>query len=791
MLLGDVAINLSTYLKIGLGGFALYMLLNAGLVMFLQNFMPGRIIGMLAAGGLIIGLQFTGRLPFYHPLLDFGSGANMGSYSEINGFNGLTNFSGWMSYWGGLLLLFFISSVWLWRRGTETKLSLRLKGLKAQISPLSGALAALGLASFLGFGGLIFKAYNIDQEYRTAIEREKRFVAFEKLVKPFTEIQTPKIRAVEADVSFTPSEQSALVKGSYVMENWHAAPIDTIYVNLVSTHEDDTRMLEIDGAVRDSSSEDVEQLEDYGYRRYHFNPPLAPGAKTTMRFETYIHPPRLGDGSNIRKNGTFVNNSDVMPSIGVSKNFITDPDKRRKYELPKRENAPDRTDMDARQYQFFDRSSDYVDFKARMCTDIGQIAIAPGTLMKTYEQDGQACRDYKSNVPIANFFSFISQDFVELRETWTGENGQSLPIVIYYHPAHDYNVDLMMKAAKKSMDLFTQKYGPYLYEQVRIMEFPYGGFAQAFAGTIPFSENIGFVRNPGDPEDPDSVDLATYVTMHEIGHQWFGHQIMPAYVKGYNVLSEGLTENAAMTAYEDELGWGKARRIHKQRTIQRYLTGRANDAENEVPLSKAEGRGYLDYAKASWVFWGLRKTLGEDTVNLAMKNLIDEYGSKGAPYPTSLDVVRHLKEVAAPEHHQRIDDYWERITLWKLEFAKEAPVTVTENADGSYGVTLNVKLDKRITSEGDNKETSFSDLRDVTLDEMIEIGFYTEDPTEKLGGDWFAKERARVSSKDSALSFTLKQRPTHILLDPQRLLLERNHKDNLHEVKAGDRAPAN
>lgn len=791
LLLGGTDVHLGTYLRIGIGSFGIIMLVNAALVMFLQNFMPGRVIGMLVAGGFIVGLAFISMLPFYHPLFDFGSGTTMGAYSEINGFNGLTNFSSWMTYWGGLLLLFFVSSIWLWRRGTETSLRSRLRGLRAQFGPATGALAALGLASFISFGGLIYKRYNVDQDYRNSKAAEKRIVAFEKMVLPLADINTPKIRSVEADVNFKPSKQSAVVKGRYVMENWHDTPIETLYVKLASDHPEDNRLVEIDGAVHDTQSKDIEQLEDYGYRRYTFSPPLAPGATTQMRFETYFHPPRLGDGSSILKNGTFVNNSDVMPFLGIAKNFLSDPDKRRKFDLGERERAPARTDEAARQYQFFDRSSDYVDFQARMCTDIGQIAIAPGTLIKTYEENGQACRDYKSNVPIANFFSFVSQDFTEERDIWTGENGQSLPIVIYYHASHNYNVDLMMAAAKKSMDVFTQTYGPYHYEQVRIMEFPYRSFAQSFAGTIPFSENIGFVQNPGDPEDPESVDLATYVTMHEIGHQWFGHQIMPAYTKGFNVLSEGLTENAAMTAYEQELGWGKARRILKQRSIQGYLTGRTSDKENEVSLATVENKGYMDYNKANWVFWGLRKTVGADIINGAMKNLVDEFGYSGPPYPTSLDVVRHLTQAVGPEYAQLVSDYWDRITLWKLEFAEEAPAAVSETEDGRFEVVLNITVDKRVTSEEDGKDASVQDIDGVTLDELIEIGFYAEDPTEALGGGWIAKERVRVSDVENTLTFTLSERPTHILLDPQRLLIERNHKDNLHEIDADLAEPAN
>ena len=797
--LGDVPINLMTYLKIGIASFAIAMLVNGALVMFVQNFMPGRVIGMLVAGGLIIAFGFVSEAPFYHPLMDFGLGVTPGSYSEINGFNGIARSSGWLPYWGGLILIFLALSIWLWRRGTEVKLRSRFKGLSAAIGPISGTIAAIGLASFIGFGGLIYKRLNIDKEYRNQKANEKRMVKVEKKLKPYTDMALPKIRSVEVDVNFYPSKQEALISGRYQIENSTEQAITTLYVSPATRHEEDMRQLEIVGATRDTTSDDIQVLRDYGYLRYSFNPPLAVGAKTEMNFSTFFHAPRLGDGSKMLKNGTFVNNGDVLPSIGVAKNFMSNPDKRRKYGLDKIEKRPARDDMKARQNNFFGPSSDYVDFKASMCTDKGQIAIAPGTLVNSYDKDGMACRDYVANRPILNFFSFITQDYTIEEEMWSAADGKDIPVRIFYHDAHDYNVDIMLRAAKFALYTYTTEYGPYLYDQVRIMEFPYGGFAQAFAGTIPFSENIGFVNNSGDPRDPNNVDIATYVTLHEIGHQWFAHQIVPADTKGFNVLSEGLTENATLSAYEKMLGWGKARRVLKQRSIQRYLTGRTGDKENELSLATEEGKSYQDYAKASWVFWGLRHTVGADKVNGAMKNLITDFGSKGAPYPTSIQVVDYLKASVGPEFEQLVSDYWDRISFWELKFVKDKAVNISENPDGTFTVTMDISVDKKITSEEDGKETSVSEIdaitEGVTLDEYIEIGFYTEDPTEKLGGGWFAKEAVRINTSETQLSFTLDARPSHILLDPQRLLIERNVKDNLKELgkdkKAKPKDPAN
>ena len=65
---------------------------------------------------------------------------------------------------------------------------------------------------------------------------------------------------------------------------------------------------------------------------------------------------------------------------------------------------------------------------------------------------------------------------------------------------------------------------------MRIIEFPdYARFAQSFANTIPWSEGLGFIANFKDPE---KIDYVTYVTAHEVGHQWWAHQVIGADEQG-------------------------------------------------------------------------------------------------------------------------------------------------------------------------------------------------------------------------------------------------------------------
>ena len=77
--------------------------------------------------------------------------------------------------------------------------------------------------------------------------------------------------------------------------------------------------------------------------------------------------------------------------------------------------------------------------------------------------------------------------------------GRDVELGVYYQPGHDYNVDRMLAAMKVSLDVFSAKFSPFQFKQARIIEFPsYANFAQSFANTIPYSENIGFLFKTSD-----------------------------------------------------------------------------------------------------------------------------------------------------------------------------------------------------------------------------------------------------------------------------------------------------
>ena len=91
-------------------------------------------------------------------------------------------------------------------------------------------------------------------------------------------------------------------------------------------------------------------------------------------------------------------------------------------------------------------------------------------------------------------------------------------LAVYYHPAHAWNVDRMLDALKAALDYYQANFGPYQFDQARIIEFP--GYDELRPGLRQHHALFG-ERSASSPtiSDPDKIDYVTYVTAHELGHQ--------------------------------------------------------------------------------------------------------------------------------------------------------------------------------------------------------------------------------------------------------------------------------
>jgi len=760
---GHFAFELGKYFGWYVLPWTVTVVLYAVLAIFMQTLAPQKAVGWMLMLLFIVAQVTLDRLGFEHNLYQY-AGAPPVPLSDMNGQGDFAGFAAWFrAYWAAGALLLAVLAYALWRRGASAPLMGRLQRLPGRLRGAPGAVAAMAVLAMVGLGGWIFYNTNVLNEYRTSIDLEKLTAEYEKALIGYESVPQPRITDVELDVAIYPHEPRVVTRGRYVVENRTGAPLEQVHVGWLQPLE--MTSLEVEGATLERD------FPEYRYRIYRYEQPLAPGERREIRFESLREQRGFRNSGNERRvvdNGTFVNNTEIAPFLGFGRDgLLQDRAKRRKYDLPPELRPAKLEDDRARGFNALRHDSDWVNSDITVSTAADQVAIAPGYLQsETVDGDRRTYR-YKSDAPIQNFFSMQSARYEIARDQW-----DDVELAVYYDAAHAYNVERMMTAMKASLDYFTANFSPFQFRQVRILEFPgYERFAQSFANTIPYSEAIGFIA---DYRDEEKIDMVTYVTAHEVGHQWWGHQVISADQQGATFLIESLAQYSALMVMEQMYGPEQIRKFLKYE-LDRYLRARGGEVLEELPLERVENQPYIHYQKGGLALYLLKEQIGAERVNEALRGLIAEFAFKPAPYANPRDLLRRFREVAGPEHEQLIADLFERITLYDV---KVTEATAEQRPDGRWDIELEVEA-RKLYADGQGQET------EAPLEESFEVGAFTIEPGRK-GYDKesvIAVERARLRSGKQTLHLVVDREPKVAGVDPFNKRIDRNSEDNLKEIK--------
>ena len=656
------------------------MVLIAVLSVFVQALSPNKFVGW---GIMVIYLVATitlNNIGFEHPLYNYGSTGGV-QLSDMNGDQIGGPLSWWLRfYWSGIALALAVVAHLLWRRGTETRLLPRLRQLPARLKGPAGGLLVAGLLVSAVTGVWLYNQMNVRNVYRTRDDREARQAQYEKKYLKYEHVLQPSTTDITLDVALYPAERRMEATGSYRFVNDTGAPLRDLHVRL---SDPNTKIVSITVPGATLAMNDTDLI----YRIYRFATPLAPGAVGSLSFVTHRQTVGLranGDDRQLVGNGTFLNNGQFTPQIGMDRDgLLSDRAKRRKYGLPPQLRKARLEDVSAQRRNYIG-DADWVNSDITVSTDAGQTPIAPGRKVSDTTANGRRTAHFVSPAPILAFFSVQSAAYAEKSVIADG-----VKLSVFYDPKHAYNVDRMLAAMKTALGYYRANFGPYQFDYARIVEFPgYATFAQAFAGTIPYSERIGFLA---DANAPDKIDYVTYITAHELGHQYWAHQVISADMQGGTVLVETMAQYSALMVMKHRYGEDKIRRFLKYE-LDSYLRARGSERVEELPLDRVEDQGYIHYRKGSLVMYLLQDRLGEDRVNAMLRTLLATYRFKSQPYPRSLDLVNGFLGLARnPAERQLVLDLFDRITLFDLK-AKTA--TVRKLPDGTFETSLTVDAAK-------------------------------------------------------------------------------------------------
>lgn len=679
-------------------------------------------------------------------------------YSDLNGYGpGLPGALWFIAYWISFsLLLLFIAGPFMYRLKTQG-LKTRFAQARVVFKGSYRMISVLSLVVFVAFAGWLYYNTQVLNPYKTSDEVEELLADYEKKYQKYADYPMPKIVGVSYAIDLYPQERKVAVEAMMSLKNETEQTIDSLFFSL-----DEDWKTEIRGPLQEAWFD-----EKFSFKAYALNEPLAPGASIEIKINNLLEHHGFEDGrgnTGIIANGSFLNNGSVLPNLGYNKGAeLGDRNTRKKYGLKPKERMPklveDSCTTGCMVNYLTDGLSDWVAVETVISTDLDQLAIAPGRLVKEWTEGDRRYFKYKVDQASQNFYAFISGRYEKAHRVWNG-----IDLEVYYDTKHPYNVERMLDAIQKSLAYYTEHFGPYYHKQARIIEFPrYATFAQAFPGTMPYSEGFGFITNLEDEEGNNVVDA---VIAHEMAHQWWAHQEIPALMQGGTFLTESFSEYSSLMVMKQESDPLQMREFLKY-DLDRYLRGRSGETEKELPLLKVENQGYIHYGKGSVILYALQEMIGEDSVNAALSSFLEEYRYKEPPYPNSLDFMRHLEPRVPDSLQYLLEDWIRKITLYdfRLESAEQTKV------DDQWQVALDLKSYKYYSDTLGTETTA-------PLNEWVEIGFY-RDSEEK---DLLKTFMVRLNQEEQHLEFKLPEAAQKVAIDPRRIYIERVVSDNLKSL---------
>jgi ABC-2 type transport system permease protein len=728
-------------------------LLFAALALMVHVVVNQKYVGLLVSLVAYFLIIFSSFLGIEHNLLVYAASPGW-SFTDMRGFSGSVGPWLWFKlYWGVWALLLAVVARLLWVRGRESGLGTRLKIARLRFHRATAATPAMTAMAFgliLALGGFIFYHTNVLNEYITEGELVQRRADYERRYGQYEGIPQPRRTATNLHIEIHPGRRTATIRGSYRLVNRDKVPIDSVhlepafYVETRVTFDRPARLVVAD--------------EELGHRIYALDEPLQPGDSLTLSFDVQFEPRGFrnsglrstGAGQAILDNGTYLTGS-ALPVIGYQPlRELWSAEDRRRHGLPRQITLPPPGDIDPSV-----AAGAPATFEAIVGTDADQVAVAPGELRRTWTEGGRRYFHYVSDVPINGMDVFFSADYAVHRERW-----KDVDLQVFVHPGHRKHLERLLRSVRASLDYYSAQFGPYPYRFLQVVEQPGNFLGMGVDGSGVVTAGEGFFLL--DPQG-DGFDAIFEIVAHEMGHQWWGVQLKPAFAEGGGVISESLAWYSAMQLVKNMKGREALRRfmsiMREPNPWPPIRTG--------LPLLRAMDP-WANYRKGPYAMHALSEYVGEARVNGALRTLVEK---KASSLATTLDMYHELQAVTPDSLKPLLADLFERNTSWTFDTKK---ATAVQTSAGGWQVTMEVEAHK-VVGDSAGKET------EVPVNEMIEVGIFAPARSGEILGKPLYVQKHRVRSGTQTITVVMPEKPARGGIDPYNLL-DWEEGDNIEKI---------
>jgi ABC-2 type transport system permease protein len=743
--------KIGQYLQVLFGLQLVEFLIFAALAFTVVAVLNHKYLGQLAALVAYVLIMFSGVLGVEHNLLVYGASPAW-SFTDMRGFGPTLGPWLWFKlYWAAWALLLAVTARLLWVRGRDGGFKPRLQIARLRLTRSTVGVAAMAAGLILTLGGFIFYNTNVLNEYITDDELVQRRAEYERQYGKYEGIPQPQRTATNLRVEIHPVRRTATIHGSYRLVNRDAVPIDSVHLEPAFYVETRVRF--------DRPARVVVADEKLGHAIYALDEPLQPGDSLTLSFDVQLEPRGFrnsgfrssGAGMAIIANGSYFT-SGALPVIGYHPlRELWSAEDRRKQGLPRQLTLPPPGDIDP-----LVAAGAAATFDAIVGTDANQVAVAPGELRRTWTEAGRRYFHYVSDVPINGMDVFFSAHYAVHRERWNGVDVQ-----VFLHPGHAKHLERLLRGIRASLDYYSAQFGPYPYRFLQIVEQPgnFLGMGVDGSGVVTGGEGMFLL----DPQG-DGFDAIFEIVAHEIGHQWWGMQLKPAFAEGGGVISESLAWYSAMQL---------VKHVKDREALRRFMSFMREPnpwppIRTGLPLLRAMDP-WANYRKGPYAMHALSEYVGEARVNAALRTLVEK---KVSSLATTIDMYRELQAVTPDSLKPLLHDLFEVNAFWTFD-TKKASAVQTET--GTWQVTLEVEAHK-VVADSAGRET------ELPIGEWVEIGIFAPaGPGESLGKPLYVQKH-RVRSGRQTITVMVPNKPAWGGIDPYNLL-DWDEGDNIEPIE--------
>ena len=703
--------------------------------LFIQVIINNKFLGFTLCIAFVIINALLEQMGLKHGLWKYASGT-LGRYSMMDAYDHfIIPFAWFKSYWLALSGLMLVAAVVFSVRGTDTSISSRWKAGKQRFTR-SLLVFTLSMTVVLFICG----AFIYTSTTSHSVESPQPSGSPAQKYDADNCLSSPSITSIHLSIELYPSLHQFDAKGFYYLTNKSDHPIQHIPIQHSADHRLHIQSLKFDRKIKEE-----EVPKDARYIVYELISSLLPGDSLRMDFQLSFQSGDFDDPTLtpvVIHNGSFLDHS-FFPTASYQKKSTEEEEIKNADEPCGQKNTTDRA-------LFID---------AVIGTENDQAVVAPGKLQKKWEENGRNYFHYKTKKVIRFSYFFASARYRRLHERWN-----NIDLEIYYHPAHTYNLQAMMKGMKDGLAYCSENFSSYPFRQLCIIELPFFSTPPAsYSGIIPFSENKEFIFRHNDSLD---VDMAYEQTVREVANQWWRHQVIPAKMKGDKLLTDGLPAYTTLMILKHAYP-GEAFNRYVSEQGDRYKKARNADKQKEQPLELVASQPHVQQNKAAIAFYALQDYLGETRLNAALRGYRQTWSASNGSHPTSGDFLHELSRVIPDTLRPFYYDLFQSVTLYENS---TRDVVYRENKRNEFEIFLSLSCEKtRMNANGQEEK--------IPIDDWIDVGVYS---TGTIGQDTLIYLRKhRIVDKDKLITITVKNKPVRAGIDPLHKLLDNHPLDNV------------